>query len=45
MKMIWLKRWMEMQKIEVYEAFDGMMFDTEKECGEYEKNTLVDAIS
>ena len=34
-----------MKKVEMYEAFDGKLFHTEKECKEYEKNTLVDAIS
>ena len=33
-----------MKKVEVYEAFDGARFDTERECKEYEKNTLVNAI-
>ena len=28
---------MEMEKIEVYKAFDGTLFDSEKECLDYEK--------
>ena len=34
-----------MKKVEVYEAFDGMRFDTERECKKHEKNSLVSAIS
>lgn len=40
-----MKGCLKMKKVEVYEAFDGMRFDTEKECQEHEKNSLVGAIS